>query len=116
MPRRKRSPGKATWPVRKQVFRSYDAGGRIRTDLLSVAEAQEPGRPLLIPVMRNGRRVGTLPDLTAIRSRTAAELASLPEPVRDLTHHATIETVISPELEALAEQADSIGQVRPDHP
>ncbi|QCG95874.1 nicotinate phosphoribosyltransferase [Azospirillum sp. TSA2s] len=116
LPRRKRSPGKATWPGRKQVFRSYDAGGRIRTDLLSVAEAQEPGRPLLIPVMRNGRRVGAPPDLTAIRSHAAAELASLPEPVRDLTHHATIESVISPDLEALAEQADSIGQVRPDHP
>ena len=29
LPRRKRSEGKATWPGRKQVFREYDAQGRI---------------------------------------------------------------------------------------
>lgn len=36
-PRRKRSEGKATWPGRKQVFRRYDAHGRIARALSPAA-------------------------------------------------------------------------------
>ncbi|HSK40119.1 MAG TPA: nicotinate phosphoribosyltransferase, partial [Arenibaculum sp.] len=63
LPRRKRSPGKMTWPGRKQVFRRYEADGRIAADRLSTADADEAGRPLLVPVMRAGRRVAPLPEL-----------------------------------------------------
>ena len=38
VPRRKRSEKKATWPGRKQVWRRYDADGRMAGDLLSLAD------------------------------------------------------------------------------
>jgi nicotinate phosphoribosyltransferase len=110
LPRRKRSPGKATWPGRKQVFRHCGADGRICADRLSTPDADEPGRPLLVPVMRAGRRVAPLPDLPAIRTHAAAELASLPEPVRDLQRRTTLDVGIAPTLYALAAQADRIGR------
>ena len=40
-PRRKKSEGKATWPGRKQVYRTFDAEGRMSGDVLGLAD--EPG-------------------------------------------------------------------------
>jgi nicotinate phosphoribosyltransferase len=56
-PRRKRSEGKATWPGRKQVWRRYDAHGRLADDVVSLASEQENGEALLRGVMRGGRRL-----------------------------------------------------------
>ena len=45
LPRRKRSENKATWPGRKQVWRRYDADGRMAGDLLvarSLVRGQRP--------------------------------------------------------------------------
>src|SRR5271170_723426 len=53
LPRRKRSENKATWPGRKQVWRRYDAGGKIAGDLLSLDTddvRSGGGEPLLHPV------------------------------------------------------------------
>jgi nicotinate phosphoribosyltransferase len=44
--RRKRSEGKQTWPGRKQVFRSYDASGRLAGDSLTLADDLCGGEPL----------------------------------------------------------------------
>ena len=53
---RKRSPEKATVPGAKQVFRDYD-GGEMRGDVIGRVEEQLPGRPLLVPFVRDGRPV-----------------------------------------------------------
>ena len=60
--RRKRSQNKATWPGRKQVWRRYDADGRIAGDLLSLADHEQTGEPLLHPVMRGRTAIGALAD------------------------------------------------------
>jgi nicotinate phosphoribosyltransferase len=83
-PRRKRSEGKATWPGRKQVWRCYDERGRLAGDVVSLADDRRPGEALLRPVMRGGRRLPDLPDLTAARRHAEAELARLPEPLARL--------------------------------
>lgn len=72
----KRSPDKASpaWP--KQVFRESD-GGRMKRDVLGLADESLPGRPLLVPAMRDGR-VLLRESLDAMRERAAAELAALP--------------------------------------
>ncbi len=43
VPRRKHSPGKATWPGRKQVWRHYGADGRMAGDTISL-ESEELAR------------------------------------------------------------------------
>ena len=65
--RRKRSAGKATWPGRKQVWRGFGDDGRMTGDVLALLDDRQAGEPLLIPVMRHGRRLATPPTLADIR-------------------------------------------------
>jgi nicotinate phosphoribosyltransferase len=104
-PRRKLSEGKATWPGRKQVWRAYDADGRMRGDILSVETDKQTGEALIEQVMRAGKRIAPAPTLAQIRERAAAELKRLPAPLRrleDLNYPVTI----SEALRALAAEAD----------
>lgn len=77
-PRWKRSPGKATWPGRKQVFRQSDVEGRLLRDVVSLEGDAQSGVPLLVPVMKGGKRLNRRETLTALRDRAAAELRALP--------------------------------------
>ena len=72
----KTSPDKATVPGAKQVFRRYEEG-RMRGDVIAAAGEQGEGRPLLVPAMRSGRRVGS-ESLDTMRDRARAELQALP--------------------------------------
>jgi nicotinate phosphoribosyltransferase len=105
--RRKRSTGKATWPGRKQVFRHYDRADRFEHDVITVEGDERPGEPLLVPVMRNGRRLHASESLAAVRERAAAQLAKLPERLRALEPAASPYRVeIAPALRKLAAQVD----------
>lgn len=105
--RRKRSEGKATWPGRKQVWRHYDDVGRIVGDTLTTLDDDGIGTALLEPVMRDGRRLAPSPALDAVRERVAAQLDTLPEPLRRLEPAAaSVQVIVSPALKALAEAVD----------
>jgi nicotinate phosphoribosyltransferase len=105
VPRRKRSAGKATWPGRKQVWRHYAADGRMAGDVLSLEEDAHSGQPLIVPVMRDGRRIGASPPLSEIRASAAADLARLPEPLRRLEQGAGYPVEVA---EALRRRADEV--------
>ncbi|MBL8662215.1 MAG: nicotinate phosphoribosyltransferase [Candidatus Odyssella sp.] len=104
--RRKRSAGKATWPGRKQVWRRYDADGRIEGDTLSLESESHPGEPLLRPVMRAGRRVPPRPGLDECRAHAARELRRLPPSLRALSPGATCSVIVADALVRLAAEAD----------
>jgi len=104
--RRKRSVGKATWPGRKQVWRSFGDDGRMAGDILALQDDRQAGEPLLIPVMRRGRRLTSLPTLADIRQRATRGLAQLPESLRRLGDGTGVPVTIAPELIALAEEVD----------
>lgn len=106
-PRRKRSTGKATWPGRKQVYRHYDARDRLEHDVVTVESDTQPGEPLLVPVMKNGRRLHAAEALDLARNRAAAQLASLPERLRLLeTSEVPYRVEIAPALRRLAAEVD----------
>jgi nicotinate phosphoribosyltransferase len=111
--RRKRSEGKATWPGERQVWRRHDADGRMREDVVSVADDHQDGTPLLQPVMRAGRRVGPVVALVEGRARAAAELARLPAALRRLEPGASYPVRIAPRLRALAAALDEAEKERP---
>ncbi|MDP2329850.1 MAG: nicotinate phosphoribosyltransferase [Reyranella sp.] len=83
-PRRKLSEGKATWPGRKQVYRFHRPDGTIAEDVVALVSEPCAGEPLLRPVMRAGRRLPDLPDLSRARSHAARSLEHLPPPLRRL--------------------------------
>lgn len=104
--RRKRSPEKATWPGRKQVYRNYHADGSMSHDVLTLEEDAQEGEPLLRPVMRAGRRLERSPPLGQLRERAAAGLARLPGPLRGFRRHTPYRVTISERLRSLAAEVD----------
>ena len=105
--RRKVSPGKQTYPGRKQVFRRYGDDGKMAGDTLAVADEELPGEPLLVPVMRAGKRVGPAESLEVIRRRTREQLDRLPEAYRRLEPAAqSFPLALSDRLQALIAETD----------
>jgi len=115
-PRRKSSHKKATWPGRKQVWRRYDAQGRMAGDRIGLEQTfsspagktQSAGdEPLLEPVMRDGRRLRSAPSLDEIRARAKRDLERLPEPLRRLAPDTSYPVEIGADLVELAALVDS---------
>ena len=104
--RRKRSEGKATWPGRKQVYRSVDRAGRITGDALTLVDDPAAGEPLLEQVMRDGRRLRASPAIDAVRAHARAQLERLPEALRALEPADRYPVTVSPALWALADAVD----------
>jgi nicotinate phosphoribosyltransferase len=104
--RRKKSPGKATWPGRKQVYRRYDTDGRLQRDSLVEIREDCEGKALLETVMREGKRLAPSPKLTAVREHAAQELETLPESMRDPDATSSYRVEVSEALEELAASID----------
>jgi nicotinate phosphoribosyltransferase len=104
-PRRKRSEGKETWPGRKQVFRTYDANGRMARDILTVETETHYGDALVVPVMRGGKRLPQ-PSLDETRAHAGQQLAMLPQALAQLEAGASYPVTIAQPLHDLAAEAD----------
>jgi len=105
----KLSPGKATQPGAKQVFRKA-APANIGPDLLASAEERLPDgmEPLLVPVMEGGRYLDPRSDsLAAMRARLEADLGRLPADALPLTGPMPVAVEISPALQSLATRVRS---------
>lgn len=111
--RRKRSEGKASWPGRKQVYRTFDANGVIAQDLITTLEDDQPlahrTRPLLTPVLRDGRLVEPHPTLQESRVHAARNLRQLPDHLQSLQTSPALPVEISGRLKKLAADVDRRG-------
>lgn len=106
-PKRKLSEGKVTWPGRKQVWRAYDADGRMRGDILSLESDKQPGEALVVPVMRAGKRIAPAPTLMQIREHAARDLKRLAGPLARLESGFEYPVNVAEALSALAKQIDA---------
>jgi len=104
-PLRKRSEGKATWPGRKQVFRSFDSDGCMIGDVLTLEGDHQVGTPLLIPVIRGGIRVSPAEPLGKTRQLVTRQMASFPPALRSLQPGTPHPVYIAP---ALAKQSSTL--------
>lgn len=105
-PCRKRSEGKTTWPGRKQVYRYYAGDGLLDHDVVTTHDDQLPGEPLLVPLVKQGRRLGQFVELTESRQRVATQLDRLSRSLRQLDTVAPYEVRISQSLQNLATAVD----------
>jgi len=80
----KLSARKVTYPGRKQVFRSSDSAGHYVGDVIALEGEAAPGQPLLVPVMRAGRRIAPVEPLKELQQRCRLQIAHLPERLREL--------------------------------
>ncbi len=82
--RTKFSSGKVIYPGRKQVFRRVDDGVFVG-DTLGKPGERVDGEPLLVPVMKNGRRLAQAdPGLEAARGWARRQIDALPPQLRSL--------------------------------
>jgi nicotinate phosphoribosyltransferase len=97
----KLSPGKASDPGAKQVFRLPHKEG----DVVALRDEQPlPGaEALLRPLMIGGERTGPPEPLSAARERFEADLARLPAAVKRLREPDTVNARTSPRLDELSE-------------
>jgi nicotinate phosphoribosyltransferase len=97
--------GKSSFPGRKQVWRHY-ADGLAQGDIIALAgePAPEGAAPLLVPVMRDGRRCHDPEPLDASRQRCRRMLDELPHDMRALEPRRTYPVSRSPALEELTAQ------------
>lgn len=103
LPTMKLSAHKQTYPGRKQVYRLIRDGLMV-ADTLALEGEPVPGRPLLRPVMRNGRLVGELPSLAEIRRHVVRDRGRLPSGLRSLKGGKAYPVRVSPRLGRLVEQ------------
>ncbi|MDX2037934.1 MAG: nicotinate phosphoribosyltransferase [Isosphaeraceae bacterium] len=95
----KLSPGKKTYPGAKQIFRRLDAAGRFAGDHVTHRDEVAEGEPLLRPFVAEGRLAGPLPTLEESRARCRAQLAALPDRLRELDAAADFPISYSDRLE-----------------
>jgi nicotinate phosphoribosyltransferase len=108
--RRKRSPGKRTWPGGKQVFREQNEHGELSGDTIALADEHLSGEPLLQEVMCNGRLVTQLPSLIEIQAFCRARVAELPAALRTLgAEEGKYPVRVSDRLDALTQALDQSG-------
>jgi nicotinate phosphoribosyltransferase len=83
--RLKLSTGKPVLPGRKQVFRVCEGAHAVR-DVIARVGQELPGRPLLKPVMRGGKRLAAAAvELDGARDHAREEIARLPDRIGAIT-------------------------------
>jgi nicotinate phosphoribosyltransferase len=99
------SAAKVTYPGRKQVYRETDPRGDYVGDVIALEDERMPGEPVLVPVMRAGKRVGPAAPLAELQKRCQSQIEHLPAAIRALavSDHA-YSVRHSARLEALLEE------------
>jgi nicotinate phosphoribosyltransferase len=99
------SKAKATYPGRKQVFRYSKPSGKYKGDVIALtSDPPDGGEPLLIEVMRGGKRLLPAVSIRDARARCLDALARLPERCRQLSHSACYPVHYSAHLKELLEE------------
>ena len=110
----KLSTGKVSLPGGKQVYRLQTPQGRFDRDILACEDENLPGgEALLEPVMQDGRRLGSRPQLDDIRTRLGQDLARLDDHYQRLYNPPRYPVTPSARLERLAVQ---VQERMPDAP
>ena len=107
----KLSPGKSSWPGRKQLFRQKNSHGKAEKDIIGLRDEEISGERVIQEVMRAGRTSVTYPTLPEIRAMLAGDLAALPDGVKHIREPSRFPVEFSPKLKALREEiaAKSVG-------
>jgi len=105
IPRIKISENKITYPGIKQVYRSYNKNGKMEGDLLSLEEEPTPpnSEPLLMPIIKKGKILATLPKIDEIRDFYLDNIKKMPEIYKKLEQKEFFKLKISEKLEQLTQ-------------
>jgi nicotinate phosphoribosyltransferase len=101
----KLSAAKVTYPGRKQIFRFSDASGNWAGDRIVLEdEPAGEGLALLIPVMKDGKRLIPKSTVSEARERCVSGLARLPQKYKQISRPAEYPVNTSHRLEEMLEK------------
>ncbi|HIP43113.1 MAG TPA: nicotinate phosphoribosyltransferase [Aquifex aeolicus] len=92
-PKYKLSPGKETFPYKRQIYRYYESG-KMSYDESVKWETERKGEKLVEKVIEGGRLIKNLPDLKHIREMVMEELSRLPEKLKSIDERCEYEVKI----------------------
>ncbi len=92
-PKYKLSPGKKTFPYKRQVYRYYE-GGKLSHDEVVRYEEERKGEKLIEKVVENGKLIKELPSLKDIRETLMEELRKLPDELKDIEKHKEYKVIV----------------------
>ncbi|MCP4746897.1 MAG: nicotinate phosphoribosyltransferase [Desulfobacteraceae bacterium] len=99
---RKYSSGKRTLGGEKQVFRLKNAQGAYARDIIGHrGETFAQAKPLLLPVIKSGRRTGDYPALETLRNEFRKNFQLLPEDFRRINSPAIYPVSVSERLQRI---------------
>ena len=106
IPVMKESSGKATYPGRKQIYRTYAPDGTLKHDRLGLMEETPlPGEiPLLAKVMADGKCLKLPESIETIATRVQHNVERLPAQLRQVQDPAAPPVELSPALTTLVEK------------
>nr|WP_202925127.1 nicotinate phosphoribosyltransferase [Myxacorys almedinensis] len=104
IPVMKESPGKVTYPGRKQVFRRFESGVIAQDRLGLISESSRLEMPLLQLVCKQGQPLAKPESLSEIAQRTARSVQSLPIAARQFEAAQPVSVELSSALFELTEQ------------
>lgn len=109
IPTMKAASNKATYPGRKQIFRTFDEDGTFRGDRLALANESPNASetPLLQQVMQAGKRLWKSENLEAIAHRTRTSVQALPAALRQVENPTNPDLMISDALQQLTKQTQA---------
>jgi nicotinate phosphoribosyltransferase len=101
----KLSRSKVTYPGRKQIFRYTKRNGEFAGDKIAMEnETSGGGQPLLVEIMRGGKRVTAREPISAMRDRCIAGLSHLPRQCQRIGRASVYPVRYSNRLKALLEK------------
>ena len=98
----KRSEGKKTYPLAKQVHRLRGPDGKFALDRVTKANESSAGEALLVPILQGGQLANPLPRLDAIRDHCKGQREALPDRLRGVDAMPSYPLEYSDALEAEA--------------
>jgi nicotinate phosphoribosyltransferase len=103
----KLSPGKASWPGRKQVFRIRNPQGQLQKDIIALRDEQIPNaEPLLEKVMAQGKITVAARSLEKIRESFLEQFNHLSEASKTVHRPALYPVEVSPSLLQLRQETE----------
>lgn len=95
------SPGKETYPGKKQVFRIKEKG-KLKKDIIGLDD-ESLGEPQLVDIFKNGKLVYQRKSLDEIKDYVSSQISQIPDEFLAIDKDVKYDTSISPKLKDLFE-------------
>lgn len=101
------SPGKLSWPGKKQIFRTLK-NGVIERDIIGLSD-EALGQPLMVPIFENEKLVYNVPPIADRKKYTMEQISQLPKNLCDIFDEHKPPLEISDKIQKL------LGKVKKEH-